>query len=76
MVHIICKFYKNVVVREFHKPEEWGYETLYYNHIDNCKLEKRKFKDKYYAIVESDCTKCKHFKGYRQNKKKVVCSAE
>lgn len=69
-------FYKNVVVREFQKPEEWGYETLYYNHIDDCSLEKRKFKDKYYASVERDCTKCKYFKGYRQNKTKAICSAE
>jgi hypothetical protein len=68
--------FKDIVVRQFQKPEEWGYETLYYNHIDNCKLKKREFKNNFYASVESDCIKCEHFKGYRQDKKKGVCLAE
>ena len=69
--------YKDIVVRQYFKEEEeGGYETLYFNHIDNCKLKKRQFENSFYARVDSDCIKCKYFKGYRQGKKKGVCLAE
>jgi len=41
--------------------------------IENCPLKKRKYQEQYYASVNSDCSKCEHGRGIRDEKKFLVC---
>ena len=42
--------------------------------VHNCKLNKRKYKDKYYANIDLDCSSCNHFHGLWEERKYLLCN--
>ncbi|MFA5688530.1 MAG: competence protein CoiA family protein [Kiritimatiellales bacterium] len=49
-------------------------------HVDGCYLKKRKYDTddpsrQYYANVDSDCRRCKYFRGFRNEQTSMICLA-
>ncbi len=59
---------RDVVIRVSKKAR---YGTV--SQVHNCPLKKRMFNGEAYANVHADCFNCKYFRGFRENKTKIVC---
>lgn len=43
------------------------------SHVSPCPEQKKVFEGKYYANIDTHCIRCSYFRGYRDERKEIVC---